>query len=106
MSRGGSRATFAWVALALVGLVVAVSVSYAASQLSKPKVGLTSEHVSGLSELAPKSAPGKRTHRRPKRSPAPPTSSTTTPTTSPTTTPTTSPVPVPAESNDEGGDDD
>jgi hypothetical protein len=98
VSHGVSRATRAWVALALVGLVVAVSVSYAASQLSKPKVGLTSEPVSGLSELAPKSAPGKRTHRpRPaKRSPAPP----------PTTTPTTVPVPVPAERNDEGGDDD
>ena len=94
MSRGISRATLAWVALALVGLVVAVGVSYAASQLSKPKVGLTSEPISGVSELAPKSAPGQRTHRRPKRSPAP------------TTTPTTVPVPVPAESNDEGGDDD
>ena len=56
-----------------LGLVVAMSVSYAASQLSKPKVGLTSEPISGVSELAPKSAPGKRTHRsrQPKRSPAP-----------------------------------
>ena len=58
MNRGVSRATLVWVALALLGLVVAVSVSYAASQLSKPKVGLTSEPVSGLTELAPKSAPG------------------------------------------------
>ena len=96
MSRGGSRATRAWVALALVGLVVAVSVSYAASQLSKPKVGLTSEPVSGLSKLAPQPAPGKRPHRP--RAPKP--------STTPTTAPTTTSVPVPAESNDESGDDD
>jgi hypothetical protein len=98
VSGGVSRATRAWVALALVGLVVAVSVSYAASQLAKPKVGLTSEPVSGLSGLAPKPAPGRPRHRPrpPKRSPTPTTSS----------TPTTTPVPAPAESKDESGDDD
>jgi hypothetical protein len=78
-----SRSTLAWVALALAGLIAAVSVSYAASQLSRPKVGLTSEPVSGVAELAPKQPGGRR--------PA-----TTVPAPAPTTTvpmPTTAPVP-------------
>ena len=54
-----SRLVFLWVALALVGLVVAIGVSYAASQLSKPTVGLASEPISRVTELAPTPAQGK-----------------------------------------------
>ena len=42
-----------WIALALVGLVVAVAVSYAASRLASTKVGLTSEPLSAGLRLAP-----------------------------------------------------
>jgi hypothetical protein len=102
--RGVSRSTLAWVALAVVGLVVAVSVSFAASQLSKPKVGLTSEPVPAVTELAPKSASseGAGGQARPNRSPEHPAPTTTSP--SPTTT---TPDPTQPESDDEGdGDDD
>jgi hypothetical protein len=91
---GPGYSTLAWVALALVGLVVAVSVSYAASQLSKPRVGLTSEPISRARELAPEKAT-----RGPNRSPE-----RTTPTTAAPTD--TSPVPPHQESEEESGDDD
>ena len=48
------RTTAVWAALAVAGLIVAVGVSYAASQLSKPSVGLTNEPVSAGVHLAPK----------------------------------------------------
>lgn len=112
MKRAASHSTLAWVTLALIGLVVAVSVSYAASQLSKPSVGLTSEPVSGVSELAPRPAAG-GAKQRPSRAtrlpehpantaPAPPP-----PRTSPTAPPTTgTPGLTPHESDDSEGDDD
>ena len=65
-----SRSTLAWVALALAGLVVAVMVSFAASRLSKPTVGLASEPVSGVTELAPK--PRRPTSTSPRPKPQPP----------------------------------
>lgn len=94
MRSGRGHSTLAWVALALVGLVVAVGISYAASQLSKPKVGLMSEPIPGARELAPA-----KPARDPSRS-AEPVTPTTTPT-APTTT-----APVPQESEGESGDDD
>ena len=63
-----SRPTLLWVALALVGLVVAMSVSYAASQLSKPTVGLNFLADSRVTELAPKPARG-GTPRAPEAAP-------------------------------------
>jgi len=102
-----SRPTLLWVALALVGLVVAMGVSYAASQLSKPTVGLASEPISRVTELAPKPAQGKGTAPHPKQhrdgSPAgtapPPTT-----TTGPTSTPAPA-APVPDDSGESGDDD-
>ena len=70
------RSTLVWIALALAGLVVAVSVSYAASRLSKPQVGLTSEPVPGVTELAPKPSRPTRTSARHKPQPPPPTQTT------------------------------
>ena len=85
-----SRPTLLWVALALAGLVVAMGVSYAASQLSKPTVGLASEPISRVTELAPKPVRGKDTRAHPKQhrdgSPdgtAPPPSTTTAPPSTP-----------------------
>jgi len=85
---GITRSTLAWVALAIAGLVVAVSVSFAASQLSKPRVGLASEPISGVADLAPKRARavgrparGTRTARSP--APASPSPAATTPSSMP-----------------------
>jgi hypothetical protein len=86
-----SQSTLEWVALALAGLIVAVSVSYAASQLSKPKVGLSSEPVSAVSDLAPsRPAP-----RRPAVTAPPPATATAT-----------TPAPIPTEDDGEVDDDD
>jgi hypothetical protein len=92
---GPGYSTLTWVALALVGLAVAVGVSYAASQLSKPKVGLTSEPISHVRELAPEK-PTRGPNGSPER---------TTPTTPAAPTDTTS-VPPPQGSEEERGDDD
>jgi hypothetical protein len=102
VSPGVARSTLAWLALAIAGLVVAVSVSYAASQLSKPKVGLTSEPISGVTELAPRSAD--RKDPASSRSNGPPEHSA--PTTTGSTPTTTTPVPAPHDLDDEGGHDD
>ena len=98
-----SRQTLLWVALALGGLVVAIGVSYAASQLAKPTVGLASEPISRVKELAPTPVRGKGTSAHPKRhrdhSPdrtAPPPSTTSAP-----------PPPPPGQDDSgESGDDD
>jgi hypothetical protein len=108
MKRVASHSTLAWVTLALIGLVVAVSVSYAASQLSKPSVGLTSEPVSGVSDLAPKPPLPGRPRRR-TRLPEHPAHTTPAPTpgTSPTPPPTNAtPGATPHESDDSGSEDD
>lgn len=82
-----SRSTVVWLALALAGLVVAVSVSYAASQLSKPQIGLASEPVSGVTELAPKPSRPTRISPRPKPQPPPATHTTAQPPTAPSVPP-------------------
>ncbi len=53
MTAHRTRTTLLWIALSIAGVVIAVAGSYAASQLSKPKVGLTSEPLSGVEQLAP-----------------------------------------------------
>lgn len=105
MRRAVPPSTLAWVAFAVMGLVIAVGVSYAASQLSKPKVGLTSEPVSGVAELAPKSASSKRTRQPSRRDRAPERPAPTTTSSTPTTT-TTTPVPTPQAGDDDGDNDD
>jgi hypothetical protein len=102
-----SRPTFLWVALALVGLVVAIGVSYAASQLSKPTVGLASEPISRVTELAPTPARGEDPPALPKQHRDGSTAGTAPP---PTTTPvppgTRGPTaPLPDDSGESGDDD-
>jgi len=101
--RRGPHSTVAWVTLAVLGLVVAVGVSYAASQLSKPSVGLSSEPVPGVSELAPGPARGggRPRPRLPKHSPGQPAQ--TAPAPVPTTT---SAAPTSSEPDDSSGGDD
>jgi hypothetical protein len=87
-----------WLALAAVGLVVAVGVAYAASRLASPEVGLVSEPVSAGAKLAPKPArpqapahPRKKRRRRsqpPATTSAPPPPAATTATTPPQPPPT------------------
>jgi len=45
-----------WVALALLGIVVAVAISIAASRLSSQRIGLSSEPLSAGRQLAPSAA--------------------------------------------------
>jgi hypothetical protein len=53
MTGPSRRRTLLWIALAVAGLAVAVGGSYAASRLAEPKVGLSSEPLSGIEQLAP-----------------------------------------------------
>ena len=98
-----SRTMLLWVALAFGGLVVAMGVSYAASQLSKPTVGLASEPISRVTELAPKPVRGKDRPAHPKRQPDGSPGGTASP---PTTTTAPSPrAPVPDDSGESDDDD-
>ena len=95
------RANFTWILLAVTGLVVAVAVSVAASKLSEPQVGLTSEPVTAGERLAPRTRATTPADGR--------TTTTETPTTPTTTTDTrpTRTVPDDDESDDdEGAEDD
>ncbi|HEY7631634.1 MAG TPA: hypothetical protein VH817_13070 [Thermoleophilaceae bacterium] len=47
------RASLGWVALALLGLVVAAAISLAASRLSSQHIGLSAEPLTEGSQLAP-----------------------------------------------------
>lgn len=58
-----ARAIVAWIALAILGLVIAAALSIGASRLSVPQVGLTAEPASAGAGLAPRT----RTHHRPHR---------------------------------------
>jgi hypothetical protein len=52
----------AWIAVGLVGLALAAGVTYAATQLSSQRIGLSAEPPSAGEELAPRKAPA-RSHR-------------------------------------------
>jgi hypothetical protein len=67
-----STSTLLWVGAALAGLVIAVAVSFAASQLSKPRVGLASEPVSGVTALAPRSPRSHGNRSQPRATQPPP----------------------------------
>ena len=86
MTAHRTRRTLLWIVLAIAGLVIAVGASYAASQLSKPRVGLASEPLSGVERLAP--AP-----QTTRRAPAP------------TPTQATAPPPASQDDGESGGDD-
>lgn len=68
------RSLIGWIAVGLVGLVLAAGVSYAATQLSSQRIGLAAEPASAGEELAPPatSAPV-RTTTEPTRTAAEPT---------------------------------
>jgi hypothetical protein len=57
MTRSGTRTVVGWLLLAIVGLVIAVGVAYAASRLASPNVGLSSEPLTAGARLAPRSRP-------------------------------------------------
>ena len=91
----------AWAALAIAGLLIAVGVSYAASQLASPNVGISSEPITAGAKLAPartvEAKPAPRVKKkRPK--PKPPTPTVATPEPSP------SPPVAPPVTDDHGDD--
>ena len=110
-------ATIRWVALALLGLLIAAGVSIAASSLASQQIGLASEPISAGDALAPAVRAHAKSHRHrpPTRhgeknpsattapsaayppavttAPPPPTSTAPPPTTSPSPPPTSTPVP-------------
>jgi hypothetical protein len=101
-----------WIALALVGLVLAAGVSIAASKLSRQHIGLSSEPLSAGRELAPavtttthRAAPR---HHRSKHKRSTPTQSTPAPVPPPPVPVTPAPAPVnpqPAPTQPRHGDD-
>lgn len=112
--RGRNRTMLAWGALALAGLLIAVGVSYAASRLASPNVGLSSEPIGAGAKLAPAKttadrppkAKAKPKSKRPKKK-RPPATTTTPPVQPPpptTSTPSTPPrPPVTPTTDDHGG---
>jgi hypothetical protein len=82
-------ATWKWVALALLGLLIAGAVAVAASRLASEQIGIASESVSAGDRLAPVVAPAAQELERQKPDPGP------------------EPAPPPetTDSDDHGGDD-
>jgi hypothetical protein len=76
-SRGPLGTVAGWIALALVGLVIACGASYAASRFTSAPVGLSSEPLTAGQELVPRRTP----------SPTPRPTATAGPKTRPTPTP-------------------
>jgi hypothetical protein len=72
-----ARTLLAWIAVGLVGLALAAGVTYAATQLSSQRIGLSAEPPSAGEELAPPA----KARRAVRTTPAAPshTTSTTTP---------------------------
>jgi outer membrane biosynthesis protein TonB len=58
-------ATFRWLGLALLGIVIAAGVSIAASSLASRQIGLASEPISAGDALAPATRTGARQPQRP-----------------------------------------
>jgi hypothetical protein len=65
-----ARMLLAWIAVGLVGLALAAGVTYAATQLSSQRIGLSAEPPSAGEELAPPST----TRTVPRTTPAAPSS--------------------------------
>lgn len=64
-------ATIRWVALALLGLLIAAGVSIAASSLVSQQIGLASEPISAGDALAPKASSRANRHQGPRRKASP-----------------------------------
>jgi hypothetical protein len=92
-----------WFLAALAGVVLAAGVTYAASSLSTPRVGLSGEPPSAGADLAPRTTATRTPTPRPKRTPTPRPRPKRTAT--PRPAPTTVPVPNPVPSVDDHGDD-
>lgn len=58
-----TRSLLAWIAVGLAGLALAAGVTYAATQLSSQRIGLSAEPPSAGEELAPKHRPATATPR-------------------------------------------
>jgi hypothetical protein len=52
-----ARTLLVWIAVGLVGLALAAGVTYAATQLSSQRIGLSAEPPSAGQELAPRKTP-------------------------------------------------
>jgi hypothetical protein len=64
-------ATIHWVALALLGLLIAAGVSIAASSLVSQQIGLASEPISAGDALAPKASSRANRHEGPRHKASP-----------------------------------
>jgi hypothetical protein len=97
-----------WFLGALAGVVLAAGVTYAASSLSTPSVGLSAEPPSAGADLAPRATSTPTPKPRPKRTATPRPKRTPTRRATPRPSPTTVPVPTAAPTLDDhggGGDD-
>lgn len=64
-------ATIRWVALALLGLLIAAGVSIAASSLASQQIGLASEPISAGDALAPQASSRANRHEGPRHKASP-----------------------------------
>jgi hypothetical protein len=64
-------ATIRWLALALLGLLIAAGVSIAASGLVSQQIGLASEPISAGDALAPQASSGANRHEGPRHKASP-----------------------------------
>ena len=64
-----ARTLLAWIAVGLVGLTLAAGVTYAATQLSSQRIGLSAEPPSAGKQLAPRRATERAGDRRGRRRP-------------------------------------
>jgi len=58
-----TRSVLAWIAVGLAGLALAAGITYAATQLSSQRIGLSAEPPSAGEELAPKHRPATAARR-------------------------------------------
>lgn len=88
-------ATMRWLGLALLGILIAVGVSIAASRLASQQIGLASQPISAGDALAPAASRANPRHRHPGRQhPKHQTTTSTEPSTTPSTPPTSSEPPT------------
>ena len=107
------RRLLGWTLFALVGVLLAVALTMAASELTSQRIGLQDEPLSAGNELAPaRPARDAEPRRKPAREktpePAPAEEAPAAPAPPPQPAPAPAPVPAPAETDDDGdesGDD-
>ncbi len=90
-----------WLLGALAGVVLAAGVTYAASSLSTPRVGLSAEPPGAGADLAPRATATPKP--KPRRTPTPRPKRTPKPRATPRPAPTTVPVPTAAPAADDHG---